>query len=164
MAIRKAQGQSRSRCTGHIRWLIRRDMPEVLEIERESFAQPWDDDDYVRCLRQPNVIGKVLEEDEEVVGYMLYELHKTSLRILRLAVDPWHRRRAVARQLIESLIHKLAPARRTVLAINVRESNLVAQLFLRRLGFTAVAIDQRFYSDTDEDAYCFEFWCAETEP
>ena len=25
----------------HIRWMIRRDMPEVLQIERTSFEYPW---------------------------------------------------------------------------------------------------------------------------
>ena len=29
----------------HIRWMIRRDMVEVLQIERESFEFPWTDED-----------------------------------------------------------------------------------------------------------------------
>ena len=32
----------------HIRWMIRRDMPEVLGIEREGFEFPWLEDDFVR--------------------------------------------------------------------------------------------------------------------
>ena len=34
----------------HIRWMIRRDMPEVLEIERKSFEFPWFEEDFIRCL------------------------------------------------------------------------------------------------------------------
>ena len=36
----------------HIRWMIRRDMPEVLQIEAASFEFPWLEDDFIRCLRQ----------------------------------------------------------------------------------------------------------------
>ena len=36
----------------HIRWMIRRDMPEILAIEDESFEFPWIEGDFIRCLRQ----------------------------------------------------------------------------------------------------------------
>ena len=58
----------------HIRWMIRRDMPEVLEIEQSSFEFPWTEEDFIRCLRQRNCIGMVAEYDEKVVGFMIYEL------------------------------------------------------------------------------------------
>ena len=77
----------------HIRWMIRRDMPEVLEIERASFEFPWFEEDFIRCLRQRNCIGMVAEHAERVVGFMIYELHKTRLHILNFAVAPDVRRR-----------------------------------------------------------------------
>ncbi len=36
----------------HIRWMIRRDMAAVLEIENQSFEYAWSEDDFIRCLRQ----------------------------------------------------------------------------------------------------------------
>ena len=41
----------------HIRWMIRRDMAEVLEIERGAFEFPWFEEEFIRCLRQRNCIG-----------------------------------------------------------------------------------------------------------
>ena len=35
----------------HIRWMIRRDMPEVLQTEQESFEYAWTEEDFLRCLR-----------------------------------------------------------------------------------------------------------------
>ena len=35
----------------HIRWMIRRDMPEVLDVENDGFEFPWSEDDFIRCLR-----------------------------------------------------------------------------------------------------------------
>lgn len=75
-----------------IRWLIRRDMEDVLRIERSSFDNPWTDDNFLKCLRQRNCIGMVAEQDFEIVGYMIYELHKSKIHILNFAVDPICRR------------------------------------------------------------------------
>ena len=50
----------------HIRWMIRRDMPEVLGIENSSFEFSWSEDDFIRCLRQRNCIGMVAEYDERL--------------------------------------------------------------------------------------------------
>ena len=77
----------------HIRWMIRRDMPEVLSIEKSSFEFPWSEEDFIRCLRQRNCIGMVAEYDERVVGFMIYELHKDQLHVLNFSVRPDIRRR-----------------------------------------------------------------------
>ena len=71
----------------HIRWMIRRDMPEVLQIEGESFEFPWSEEDFLRCLQQRNCIGMVAEHEENVVGFMIYELHKSRLHLLNFAVS-----------------------------------------------------------------------------
>jgi ribosomal-protein-alanine N-acetyltransferase len=140
----------------HIRWMIRRDMAEVLEIERQTFEFPWADDDFIRCLRQRNAIGMVAELRERVAGYMVYELHKQRLHLLNLAVDPCARRLGVARQMIAKLAGKLSSDRRSRIMLEVRETNLAAQLFFRAIGFRAVSTLRGFYRDTDEDAYLFQ--------
>lgn len=140
-----------------IRWMIRRDMPEVLEIERASFEFPWSDDDFVRCLRQRNCIGMVADCDEKVVGFMVYELHKTRLHVLNFAVAPDRRRRGVGSAMIGKLAAKLSPDRRSRLQLEVRETNLDAQLFFRSQGFRAISVLHNFYEDTPEDAYFMQY-------
>src|SRR3954470_5635962 len=112
----------------HIRWMIRRDMPEVLQIETQSFEFAWTEEDFLRCLRQRNCIGMVAEHGEKVVGFMIYELHKAKLHILNFAVHPNFRRTAIGGQMISKLIGKLSSHRRTKITLAVRESNLNAQL------------------------------------
>ena len=43
----------------HIRWMIRRDMVDVLDIESAAFEFPWSEEDFIRCLRQRNCIGMI---------------------------------------------------------------------------------------------------------
>src|SRR5436190_22964021 len=112
----------------HIRWMIRRDMPEVLQIEEDSYDYPWSEEDFLRCLRQRNCIGMVAELGEKVVGFMIYELHKSKLHILNFAVHPQWRRLGVGAQMIVKLIGKLSSHRRTRVTLEVRETNLPAQL------------------------------------
>jgi [ribosomal protein S18]-alanine N-acetyltransferase len=141
----------------HIRWMIRRDMAEVLEIERKSFEFPWSEEDFIRCLRQRNCIGMVAEIDDQVVGFMIYELHKTRLHILNFAVHPDQRRRHAGAQMVEKLIGKLSSQRRNRILLEVRETNLAAQVFFRSAGFRAVSVLREFYEDTPEDAYLMEY-------
>ena len=136
-----------------IRWLIRRDMAEVLEIERASFEFAWTEEDFLCCLRQRNCIGMVAEHNHEIVGFMIYELHKSMLRILNFAVAPDARRKAVGGQMIGRLIDKLSQQRRKEIVLEVRETNLAAQMFFKDQNFRAVTVLRNHYDDTAEDAY-----------
>ncbi len=136
-----------------IRWLIRRDMPEVLEIERESFEFAWTEEEFLCCLRQRNCIGMVAELDHQIVGFMIYELHKSRLRILNFAVAPQARRQGVGQQMVGRLIDKLSQQRRKEIILEVRETNVAAQLFFKNRDFRALSVLRNHYDDTCEDAY-----------
>ena len=141
----------------HIRWMIRRDMPEVLAIEHENFEFAWLEDDFIRSLRQRNCIGMIAEHDDRVVGFMIYELHKTRIHVLNFAVAADYQRHGVGSQMLAKLSGKLSPQRRTRIVLEVRETNLPAQLFFRESGFRAVSILKDFYADSTEDAYLMQF-------
>ena len=156
----------------HIRWMIRRDMPEVLATETQSFPSPWSEDDFIRCLRQRNCIGMVAEHDEKIIGFMLYELHKARLHVLNLAVHPEFRRRGVGVRFIDKLKGKLSidTGRRQRLVLPVADYNLPAQLFCRACRLRATHISEQYFSttgdylDRDIDAYIFEFCATKEEP
>lgn len=137
----------------HIRWMIARDLPEVAQIEEKSFLYPWTHEDFLRFLRERDCIGMVVEQGETIVGFMVYELHKTKLSILNMAVHPCHRRNGIGVEMVAKLISKLAFNKRTKITLEVRETNLLAQKFFRSQGFLAKKVLKRHYKDSDEDAY-----------
>ena len=141
----------------HIRWLVGRDMAEVLEIEEESFEFPWSEEDYQRCLRSRNCIGMVAEFHGQVVGYMIYELGKSKIQLLNIATAYQYRRCGVATQMIAKLIGKLSLQRRNRITLEIRETNLPAQLFFRSVGFRATQILKNFYEQMQEDAYLMQY-------
>lgn len=144
----------------HIRWMIRRDMVDVLRTEQDSFEYSWTEEDFLKCLRQRNCIGMVAEHDERVVGFMIYELHKNKLHVLNFAVHPEHRRNGIGRQMVAKLVGKLSSHRRTRISLMVRETNLVAQLFFKSVEFRACKVLRKFYEDSGEDAFSMQFQIA----
>jgi len=137
------------------RWLIRRDMPEVLAIETAGFEFPWSEEDFIRRLRLRNCIGMVAECDARVVGFMIYELHKNRLRLLNIAVHPKHQRMGYATALIDGLKRKLNPTGRAEIVLDVSDANLPAQLFFSAQAFRAVTVISGMYEKTEMDAYQF---------
>jgi ribosomal-protein-alanine N-acetyltransferase len=145
----------------HIRWQIRRDLPEVIEIENYCFPDPWQAEDFLRCLRLRHCIGMVAEIKESVIGFMVYELHTGYLHLLRLAVHPKWQRRGIGSAMVAKLVGKLSTLRRRELTVDVRESNLDALLFFRSQGFLAIDMKRGFYEDTGEDAIQMVATCPE---
>lgn len=142
----------------HIRWLIRRDMPEVLKIEKGSFKDyAWCEEDFLCLLRQRNCIGMVAENNHHICGFMIYELHGNKLRILNFAVHPDYRLQNVGTQMAKNLTEKLSLRKRREVTIEIRETNLDAQLFFKKQQFRAITTLRKFYDDTYEDAYVFSY-------
>ena len=137
----------------HVRWMITRDMPEVIQVEQDSYDYPWREEDFLRCLRQRNCIGMVAEIGKQVAGFMIYELDKLKIHIRNFAVHPEHRRNAIGSVMMDKLIAKLSSPRRASIAIEVRETNLAGQLFLRDSGFKAQRVMREHFEDSGEDAY-----------
>jgi ribosomal-protein-alanine N-acetyltransferase len=143
-----------------IRWMITRDMPDVLAIEKESFDFAWSEDDFLACLRQRNCIGMVAVTgagQKERVGFMIYELYKAKLHVLNFAVAARSRRSGVGTQMVAKLILKLSQQRRRQITLEVRETNIQAQLFFRRQSFRALCVLRDHYLDTCEDAYFMQY-------
>jgi len=99
----------------------------------------------------------VAECGDRVVGYMIYELHKHRLHILNIAVSNEFQRHGIGTAMIQKLLGKLSQERRNRIILEVRETNLEAQLFFKSMQFKAVSVLKDFYEDATEDAYLMQF-------
>ncbi len=133
----------------HVRWMIRVDIPSVLEIDNDSFDDPWSEEDFIKHLRERSVIGRIAEYKDRVVGYMVYQIRKGEYEILRIAVAPDCRRQGVGFAMLCSMADKLSRNHRTRFHLAVHENNLAAQLWLKGCGLKAIGIEG--------DMYRFEF-------
>ena len=140
-----------------VRWLIARDVPEVLAIEDAASEHPWQESDFRHYLANRNCISVVAELGDKVLAYMVYQLHTDHLTLLNFAVHPDYRRQGVGTRLLDKLKSKLSSHRRVAIELECRESNIAACLFFRACGFVAEAVRRDAFEAPDEDGIFFMY-------
>ena len=94
----------------------------------------------------------MVEEAGAVRGYLIGRDAAGSGEILNLAVDPDHRRRGIARALLDRGLAELARRGADEVFLEVRESNASAQQLYRGAGFRPVGVRADYYRQPREDA------------
>lgn len=138
----------------HVRWYIRRDLEEMIDIEYQCFPKPWSENDFFQTLQNRKVSAFVAEYREKIIGYLVFELRKKYINIFNLAVHPDYQRQGVATELVKNLKTRLLNER-TKLKAEVADYNLDAHLFFKSQEFKAIKIVPQFFDDVD--AYKFVF-------
>ena len=125
------------------------DLPAVLEIEHEAFPRsPWSAEDLAadECT--------VAEIDGRIVGFLVSRQTfpaaagaRAEREILNVAVRRAYRRMGIATALLD---HEFR--HRAVYFLEVRASNLAAQLLYRKLGFREVGRRPEYYDAPVETA------------
>lgn len=128
-----------------IRWMVRRDIPQVLRVDQGGMSERWTGKRILWVLRRRNVIGMVAEDASgRIVGWLLYsiagEYGRGWVRLHTLAVHQSRRRRGLGGQLLAKVVGKQETHRRPVLVWTVPEGNLAAQLLARSEGMTCERI------------------------
>ena len=145
-----------------IRWMIRRDTQQVLEIDSDRFGvDAMNERELVYLLRQRNAIGMVIENDNEIVGYMIYMLEKTYILLERIAVK--YERYGIGTALIDRLKRKIGNERqRNRLVAVIPENYLGAQLFARAMGLRCNRVSRGvfldYFGEPTIDGYAFDWF------
>ena len=97
------------------RFLIRQmtpdDMPEVMEIERVAFSNPWSPELLRRELTHDWSTILLAEEElapgvRRLLGFAIFWVVHDELHILNVATDPSQRRRGVARAVMNATLER----------------------------------------------------------
>jgi len=137
----------------NIRWMIRRDIPEVLDINTlNDEGNALSEEEFLSLLRERNVICMVVEDQDKIVGFMVYELCPIYLSLLLLQVHPAHKGEGIGAKMFDKLTTKISPtSRRKFIATQIRESNLDSLLWAKKRGFLAKSINKSAYSSPEDD-------------
>jgi ribosomal-protein-alanine N-acetyltransferase len=130
------------------------DLPEVMGIERRSFAAPWSTKLFRETLSFPLSVSLVIRKkvDKKVAGYANFYLIGSEVQILNIAVAPAERRRGYATMLLGCAMRLLRKRGAEEFFLEVREGNADAIGLYRKLGFKKVGRRQKYYTETNEDA------------
>jgi len=142
--------------TFHLRPMTAADLPRVMEIEQVAFRNPWSRDLLSRELSHDWSTILVAEEPGpkgmNLVGFVIFWVVHDELHILNVATSPDHRRRGVARAVLQAALDVGRQKRCTLATLEVRRSNGAALDLYKVFGFRPVGIRPNYYVDEGEDA------------
>jgi ribosomal-protein-alanine N-acetyltransferase len=131
-----------------------RDLEGVLEVEAESFTNPWTRDMYAWELQNRSVchIFVVRTEACPVAGFCAFWLVFDEIHINNVAMRPAYRAMGIGTGLLHHVLAaaKELGARRATL--EVRASNQAARRLYERLGFYVAGTRRNYYTHPVEDA------------
>ncbi len=132
--------------------MTREDVPRVYELEEECFQDPWSLDSlYDECDREI-AHYRVVEYDEQVVGYAGMWILYDEAHINNVAVSSKVRRMGFGEFLMYDMMSEALRNGADVMTLEVREHNLPAQGLYEKIGFVHRGTRKRYYSN-GEDAF-----------
>lgn len=132
------------------------DFAAALQIE-ESLVDSLTSAELTTYLREKHLVGKVIEFNDIIAGYMLYRFNADEYELVRMVIRPAWRGLGLGQRLVEYLVERLVATKRRRMVMLVRDSALPMHQYLRRLGFRAVRVTRNWYSEPVADAYEFEY-------
>lgn len=135
-----------------IREMTEEDLVQVVEIEKETFSQPWSKEGFLGSLKEKSTLYLCTEIDGKIAGYcgLLQVLDEAD--ITNVAVASEFRRQGIARQMLQELLRRGLGRGIKNFTLEVRESNLSAQKLYEQLGFENCGIRKNFYDFPKENA------------
>ncbi len=130
------------------------DLEGVLEVEAESFSNPWTRDMYAWELQNRSVCHILLVRTEEcrVAGFCAFWLVFDEVHINNVAMRPWFRGQGIGTALLRRVLEEARRLGARRATLEVRASNERARRLYERLGFHVAGVRRSYYSDPVEDA------------
>lgn len=136
-----------------IRKMQIQDVAAVAALEKCCFCDPWSERSIASELENPLSLWLVALDGEELLGYVGSQTVLDGADMMNIAVAEAHRRKGVAKALIERLISDLCQRGAISLSLEVRVSNAAAIALYERLGFMQIGRRPHYYRNPKEDAW-----------
>lgn len=137
-----------------IRPIREEDVAGIHAIEKACFAMPWSEESILHDIRE-NVVARWLVMDDgagNVLAYAGMWFVLDEAHVCNVAVRPDCRGRGYGRRIFEALIALAQENSMSLMTLEVRRSNAVAQNLYHACGFMDVGYRKRYYEDNREDA------------
>ncbi len=137
-----------------IRPLRTADLDAVGEIERLSMPAPWSPAMFAGEIAKPTSVclGAWEAGERSLVGYVIVSRYVDAWHVMNLVVAESHRRRGIAKALLDDVFGRTDGAGRRGFTLEVRASNEAALKLYEAMGFRRQGVRRGYYTDNREDA------------
>lgn len=127
-------------------------VPQIAQLEKESFADPWSEKSIASELSNPLSLWLAALDNDTLMGYVGSQTCLDETDMMNVAVSPLYRRRGVATALIDALTERLKEQGSRCLTLEVRASNAPAIALYGSMGFQKIGLRKNYYRNPKEDA------------
>lgn len=128
------------------------DIPDIMEIERACFSDPWPQSGVESELYNPYGLYVLAFIEGRCVGYIMGTALYEDCDINNVAVSPAYRRIGIGRRMMESFLNQCRQKGVERVMLEVRESNAQAIGLYRAFGFEELGRRCGYYEKPAEDA------------
>src|SRR5271165_5254978 len=131
----------------------RRDLKNVIAIEKRIFPSPWSIGLYMSEIAQPSTRAYyVATVGSELVGYAGMMVVVGEAHVTNIGVAPEWQRHGVGRRLLLQLAREARRRSAQHMTLEVRVSNAGAQALYHEFGFVPAGVRKNYYAEVHEDA------------
>ena len=136
-----------------IRLATEQDLDALLAIEDVCFTSKWTKDMFKYEISE-NEFGKlyVLEDNDELVGYIDFWLTFDCCQLANIAIKPDRQGHGYSKQLMDVMFQDANESECETCMLEVRPSNDKARGLYQSYGFIEINIRKGYYNDNGEDA------------
>ncbi|HKD26086.1 MAG TPA: GNAT family N-acetyltransferase [Xanthobacteraceae bacterium] len=124
-----------------------RDAEQLAALHAAAFRRGWSAEEFERLLIEHNVVADRAMSGASVAGFVISRLAGDQAEILSIAVSAPHRRRGLARKLLDVHLRRLATYGISVVFLEVDERNTPARRLYAGLRFHEVGRRESYYVD-----------------
>jgi ribosomal-protein-alanine N-acetyltransferase len=138
--------------------MTQKDADRVYELDVLSFTTPWSYEAILEEVeRNPRAHYFVFEANVEgenlIIGYCGMWIIFDEGHITNLAIDPAHRGKGYAKQMLSAFIEEAFALGVRNLTLEVRSGNAPAIHLYEKTGFVSAGVRKGYYLDSGEDAH-----------
>lgn len=123
------------------------DLDQIVALERACFPSPWRREFFESELRAERRLSRVVRDGRAIVAYCFSMYFMDEMHVNKIAVADAHRRRGIARRLMDDVLAFAREREVRTIGLEVRATNAEAQAFYRAIGFEERYRRPRYYPD-----------------
>ena len=127
-----------------IRDVCKNDIPQIAEIEKNSFTDPWTETALMSQISEKYGIFLTAEKSDKIVGYIIGSCDGENAFIEKIAVGNSVRKQGVGTALLNKFTSEISNSAKQI-SLEVRESNFAAKALYFSVGFETAGIRKDLY-------------------
>jgi len=120
------------------------DVPDVVTIERATYAFPWSEGIFRDCIRV-GYLCRIAELDGETVGYGILSCGAGEAHVLNVCIRSDVRGSGVGRRMMDMLLERAHAEGMEYAFLEVRPSNPAAIALYESMGFMRIGVRRAYY-------------------